>query len=274
MPGKRKTTKVLPQPSPPPFDTTTAMNLITERWIGAKKNKQKFSGNPPGLLKKIEGFLKYFGIGIVIAHCVFLSSVACILLMFKTIEPGATTLMLYRKFIYGWKIQAPQYVSLSKIPSSIKNMTIRVEDGNFYQHHGIIFSAMKNAWQLNQQFGSPIYGGSTITMQTARTIFLVPEKWYIRKYLEVLIALEMELILGKDRILELYFNYAEWGKGVFGIQAASYYHFKKSVTKLNIEQAIEMVTFLSSPIRYGPSNFLENGILRSRYQYLQQRFSN
>ena len=151
-------------------------------------------------------------------------------------------------------------------------MTVRVEDGDFFEHHGILLPALKNAFKLNAKFGAPIYGGSTITMQTARTIFLVPEKSYIRKYLEIITALEMEVILGKDRILELYFNYAEWGKAVFGIEAASRFHFKKSSGALARDEAIRLITLLSSPIRYGPWNFQKNGILRGRYEYLTQRF--
>ena len=151
-------------------------------------------------------------------------------------------------------------------------MAVRVEDGDFFEHHGILLPALKNAFMLNTKFGAPIYGGSTITMQTARTIFLVPEKSYVRKYLEIIIALEMEAILGKDRILELYFNYAEWGKGIFGIEAASRHHFKKGSTALERDEAIRLITLLSSPIRYGPWNFQKNGILRGRYEYLIQRY--
>jgi monofunctional biosynthetic peptidoglycan transglycosylase len=151
-------------------------------------------------------------------------------------------------------------------------MAVRVEDGTFYEHHGIVPAAIKHAYQLNKGFGEPVYGGSTITMQTARTIFLVPEKSYLRKYLEVIIALEMEAVLGKDRILELYFNYAEWGKGIFGIEAASRSHYKTGVVSLSRDQAIRLVTLLSSPIRYTPYDFGRNGILQSRYAYLVKRW--
>jgi monofunctional biosynthetic peptidoglycan transglycosylase len=212
--------------------------------------------------------------GIVWVHLLFILSTSLCLFIFKYTNPDETTLMLYRKYIYNYKIQAPRYIPLVKIPKMIQTMTIKVEDGDFYHHHGIIPAAIKNAWQLNQLFGEPVYGGSTITMQTARTLFLVPEKSYLRKYLEAIIALEMEAILGKDRILELYFNYAEWGKGIFGIETASRYYYKTGVRSINTDQAIRLVTLLSSPIRYGPYNFQRNGILRSRYNYLVNRFGN
>ncbi len=192
--------------------------------------------------------------------------------IFRFINPPATTLMLYRRVAYGWKIKPPRYLPLTKIPRSIRTMVIRVEDGDFYNHRGILPAAIKNAYRLNQQIGRPVYGGSTITMQTARTLFLIPEKSYLRKYLEIIIALEMELILSKDRILELYLNYAEWGKGIFGIEGAARFHYNKGVQSLTTNQAIRLVTLLSSPIRYTPQTLTKNGILRSRYQYLVQRF--
>jgi monofunctional biosynthetic peptidoglycan transglycosylase len=209
---------------------------------------------------------------VVLAHVAFVLSVGLCLTVFKTVDPGATTLMVYRAFAYGWPVQRPRFVPLAKIPKTTRTMTVRVEDGTFYEHHGIVPAAIKHAYALNKGFGEPIYGGSTITMQTARTLFLVPEKSYLRKYLEVIVALEMEAILGKDRILELYFNYAEWGRGVFGIEAASRAHYKKAVASLSRDQAIRLVTLLSSPIRYSPYNFGRNGILLSRYSYLVKRW--
>lgn len=180
--------------------------------------------------------------------------------------------MFQRHVLMGWKVAPPRYLPLAKIPKSVRNMTVRVEDGTFFEHWGIEPAAIKNAYRLNKGFGEPLYGGSTITMQAARTLFLIPEKSYARKWLEAIVTMEMEAILGKNRILELYFNYAEWGKGIFGIEAASRHHFKRGVASLSTDQAIRLVTLLSSPIRYGPYNFSRNGILRSRYQYLDARF--
>jgi monofunctional glycosyltransferase len=109
-------------------------------------------------------------------------------------------------------------------------------------------------------------------MQVARTLFLVPEKSYIRKYLEVLTALELELLLPKDRILELYFGYAEWGRGIFGIEAASRRWFGGGTSALSRDEAARLLAILSSPIKYGPGTLHKNGILRERYRYLSARF--
>lgn len=244
-----------------------ALGFIVRHWSGSPRRRAADARRS----RLARAALASFRV-VVAVHIGFILATSLLLVVFKTVNPGATTLMLYRHIDSGWKIARPRYVPLTKIPKSTRNMAVRVEDGNFYEHHGIMLAAIKNAYQLNKRFGEPIYGGSTITMQTARTIFLIPAKSYVRKYLEVIIALEMEAILGKQRILELYFNYAEWGKGVFGIEAASRYHYKTGIASLSSDQAIRLVTLLSSPIRYNPYSFGKNGILKSRYAYLDKRF--
>lgn len=237
------------------------------RWFLYTPGRQSSSGKPlpVRILRWVVGL-------VLLGQIAFVLTTSTCLFLFKWVNPGATTLMAYREIGNGWKVEPPRYVPMTRIPRTTRTMTIRVEDGSFFEHRGILLAAMKNAYRLNKAFGEPVYGGSTITMQTARTIFLVPAKSYFRKYLEVIIALEMEAILGKDRILELYFNYAEWGKGIFGIEAASRYHYKTGVAALSRDQAIRLVTLLSSPIIHGPYSFGRNGILRARYEYLASRW--
>lgn len=206
-------------------------------------------------------------------HLVFIQVTVPVILLYRFVNPPVTGIMLYRAIGFGWKNKAPSYLPLGKIPSAAKRMVLKVEDGTFYKHHGVLLSAMKNAWLVNKQIGKPVYGGSTITMQTARTVFLAPVKSYLRKYLEVIIALEMEALLGKDRIFEIYLNYAEWGKGIYGINAASLYHYGRGVWKLSTDETIRLVTLLSSPVKYAPYTINKSGILRSRYEYLTSRFN-
>lgn len=222
--------------------------------------------------RRVRAVLVYLPLAILYIHLVFVQLTVIPVYLYKYILPPVTGIQLYRSVFFRWPTEAQRYLPLEKVPARIRTMIIRVEDGTFYQHHGVLPAAIKHAWKLNKNLGKPVYGGSTITMQTARTLFLVPEKSYLRKYLEVIIAFEMEWILGKDRIFELYLNNAEWGKGVYGIETASYYHFKKSVSKLSTEQAIRLVTLLSSPIKYGPYNLNKNAILAQRYAYLRKRF--
>jgi monofunctional biosynthetic peptidoglycan transglycosylase len=152
-------------------------------------------------------------------------------------------------------------------------MVISVEDYKFYKHWGFDMEAFERAMQYNKALGRPMYGGSTLTMQTARTLFLVPFKSYIRKYMELIITLELELILSKNRILELYLSWAEWGRGVFGIDAASRKYFGVSVGRLSVEQAARIVALLSSPVRFMPWTLERSRILNARYIFLLDAFS-
>jgi monofunctional biosynthetic peptidoglycan transglycosylase len=202
----------------------------------------------------------------------YLLATAILITLYSGIDPPATVLMAYRKWTFGWAIQAPRPLSLKKVPRYIRSMLIAVEDGKFYEHHGIDFEAFQRAREINKRLGKPLYGGSTLTMQVARTLFLVPVKSYARKYLEVLTALELEALLPKDRILELYFGYAEWGKGLFGIESASHKWYGRDISALSRDEAARLIALLSSPIKYGPDTLQRNGILRERYRYLSARF--
>jgi monofunctional glycosyltransferase len=205
-------------------------------------------------------------------HAWYLLSAGLCILVYRFADPPATVLMAYRKWGYGWKVEAPRPLPLKKVPAYVRSMLIAVEDGKFYEHRGLDFEAFERARKINAKLGRPLYGGSTLTMQVARTLFLVPVKSYVRKYLEVLTALELEALLPKSRILELYFGYAEWGKGVFGVETAARARFGEGISALSRDQAARLVALLSSPIKYGPDTLEKNGILRERYRYLSKRF--
>jgi monofunctional glycosyltransferase len=233
----------------------------------------------PGLVapgKKLRptilGILKLVLAWAIALQLCYLLATAILISAYRRIDPPATVLIAYREWRFGWKVQAPKPVSLRKIPAYIRSMLIAVEDGKFYVHHGLDFEAFARAREINARVGKPLYGGSTLTMQVARTLFLVPEKSYIRKYLEVLTALELEALLPKDRILELYFGYAEWGKGLFGIESASRRWYGRDVSSITRDEAARLIALLSSPIKYGPETLQKNGILRDRYRYLVGRF--
>jgi len=180
--------------------------------------------------------------------------------------------MIYRSLFYKYKIKPIKFISLSNVPKILQRMIIYIEDGNFYKHCGIDFEALKEAYKTNKKFNKIISGASTITMQLARTLFLVPDRNYLRKYFEFIAALEIDLILPKKRILELYLNYVEFGKGVFGIQTASYFYYKKSVTELSHYQLAQLVTILASPIKYNVNTAMRSRKLRQRFYFLNQKF--
>jgi monofunctional biosynthetic peptidoglycan transglycosylase len=220
----------------------------------------------------ILGALRIVGLGILLAHALYIATVAILVAVYARVDPPATVLMAYRKWGYGWKLQMPRPLPLRRVPVQVRSMLIAVEDRKFFSHSGFDFDAFERARAINKKLGKPLYGGSTLTMQLARTLFLVPEKSYLRKYLEAIATLELEIILSKDRILELYFSYAEWGKGIFGIEAAARHWYGRSLSSLTRDQTAKLISLLSSPIKYGPETLRRSKILRERYDYLAARF--
>lgn len=229
---------------------------------------QKESRKKPPLKRALFFILKL----VLYIHIAYIVLTSALILVYKFADPPFTVLMPYRAIGYGWKIEKPIPLPLKKVPLYVRSMLVAVEDGKFYSHFGIDFDAFKRAREINAKVGKPLYGGSTLTMQVARTLFLVPEKSYVRKYFEVITALELELFLSKDRILELYFGYAEWGKGIFGIEAASRHWYGKGIASISRDQAARLIALLSSPIKYSPDTLTKSGILRERYAYLTRRF--
>ncbi len=234
--------------------------------LGSRDSSQR--GN--GLWRRFWRFLLALFLGI---HFVYITGTSLLIIAYRFVNPSVTVLMVYRSWIDHWKLEKPRALSLQNTPGYVRRMLISVEDGNFYKHHGVDIEAVKRAYEINKRLGRPLYGGSTLTMQMARTLFLVPEKSYVRKYFELIAALELELFLPKDRILELYFNYAEWGKGVFGIEAAARHYYGRGLSALSRPEAAKLVALLSSPIKYTPSTLLNKAILRERYYYLIGRYT-
>ncbi len=159
--------------------------------------------------------------GALLVPAVFVLFVAEAALAFKGIDPPVTALMLYRAATTDAVVRPITFVPLRKLPPRVKAMFVAVEDHTFYQHGGVDSQAIRDAMRLNRELGSIYHGGSTITMQLARTLFLTPNRTYVRKAFEALAALTIEQVLDKERILELYINTIEYGKGVYGIAAAS-----------------------------------------------------
>jgi monofunctional biosynthetic peptidoglycan transglycosylase len=187
-------------------------------------------------------------------------------------NPPVTSLVLYREITAHQKVSPGKFVPLNRIPRSVRDMSVRLEDMNFYVHGGIDFAAIKNAYMVNKAIGYTLYGGSTIPQQLARTLFLTPRKSYFRKYLEALISIELDLLLSKQRLLELYLNNIEWGKGVFGIGAASLQFYGKLPAELSVDQLRRLVAILPNPLRYTVWDFSGSLEMRGRYQYLVSRF--
>jgi monofunctional biosynthetic peptidoglycan transglycosylase len=205
---------------------------------------------------------------VVILHLIFLATGAVVVFIYKYTNPRVTSLSLYREYVQHVKNQPFEFVPLKEIDPSIKKVLIKLEDASFKRHYGIDLDAMVTAYKTNKKYNRTITGGSTITQQLVRTLFLLPNKNYLRKYLEVLLALEMELILSKNRILELYFNNVELGKGIYGIGPAAKHYFKTSVYNLSTEQLTQLLIILPSPIKYSPKDIQRKAFFRKRYRLL------
>ena len=144
------------------------------------------------------------------------------------------------------------YVPLDSISPYLRKAVIASEDAGFYFHPGFDIRAIAEALDANQMAGKTKFGGSTITQQLAKNLFLSGERSFSRKFKELAYALLMEHELGKDRILELYLNYAQWGKDIFGCQEACRTYYKKSCAKLSVDQAINLAAMLASPGKHHP----------------------
>jgi len=145
-----------------------------------------------------------------------------------------------------------QWVSFETIPQLLKD-TVRIsEDAAFYHHQGIDYYELKEAIKRNLKEGKKARGGSTITQQLAKNLFLSTEKSYSRKAKEFVLAKKLESHLSKDRIFSLYLNVIEFGKGIFGVEAASLFYFKKSVGGLNLSEIVRLVSIIPKPLKVNP----------------------
>ncbi len=138
------------------------------------------------------------------------------------------------------------------ISGNLKHAVLVAEDGGFYRHNGVEWESLRRAAEEDWKRRRFARGGSTITQQLARNLYLSPSKNPLRKLKEILIARRLEKELGKRRIFELYLNVAEWGKGIYGAGAASRAYFGKPPSDLTPEEAAALAAALPSPRRYNP----------------------
>ena len=142
------------------------------------------------------------------------------------------------------------FIETSLIAEHLKRAVISAEDANFIDHEGVDWEAIERAWAKNQKRGKLVSGGSTITMQLAKNLFLSGERSFIRKGEELIVTWMLETVLDKERILELYLNSCEWGIGVFGAQEAAKYYFQVSAAQLSAKQSAKLAAMLPNPRFY------------------------
>lgn len=144
-----------------------------------------------------------------------------------------------------------QWVAYERISVHLKRAVVTSEDARFVEHEGVDWDAVAKAYEENMKRGRPAKGGSTISQQLAKNLFLSSEKSYLRKAQELVITTMLEWMWDKRRILEVYLNVVEWGEGVFGAEAAARHYYGVGAHQLGAEQAARLAAFLPSPKRYG-----------------------
>lgn len=164
-----------------------------------------------------------------------------------------TPLMAIRSVESIFKGETPKnskkWVSIDQISPNMVQAVVASEDNLFLSHHGFSFKQMSKAYEHNQK-GKRIRGGSTISQQTAKNVFLFPQRSYIRKGLEAYFTVLIELIWSKERIMEVYLNVIEMGKGTYGVEAAAEEHFGVSASQLSRNQAALIAACLPNPRRF------------------------
>jgi penicillin-binding protein 1A len=147
-----------------------------------------------------------------------------------------------------------EVVSLDEVSPNLKRAVLAVEDSYFYSHNGINPSSVGRALLANVQAGSTVEGGSTITMQLVKNLFLTPERSISRKVAEAVLALRLEQIFSKDEILEMYLNQVYWGHNNYGVETAAQSYFNKSAKDLTLPEAAVMAGLIQAPEQYSPFN--------------------
>ena len=184
--------------------------------------------------------------------------------------PEATIVYDYRDRIYGdIGVQRRFYVPLDEIPIYVRQAFISAEDKNFYDHFGIDIGAIIRAMLVNIKHRRIVQGGSTITQQLAKNLFLTHERNIIRKIKEMILAIKIERRYSKDKILELYLNQIYLGSGAYGVEAASRIYFGKSVKELTLEEAATLAGLPKAPAKFNP--FTNPKIAKERRNYVLKR---
>lgn len=172
-------------------------------------------------------------------------------IVYRFVPPPATPLMVIRLVEgRGWN---HHWRSIDEVSPALPRALIAAEDARFCDHHGFDFNALQKAYANNEK-GRKIRGGSTISQQTAKNVFLWPGRSYFRKGLEAYFTVLIETVWGKKRIMEVYLNSIEYGPGVYGAEAASRTYFKVGADRLTPQQSARLAAILPSPLKWKAVN--------------------
>lgn len=189
----------------------------------------------------------------------------------KKENPKKTSFMEYREEEWqkkGKRIEIKQtWIPFSRISPYLVKAVLIAEDDKFWKHEGFDFEAIEKAVEKDIKQKKFKFGGSTISQQLAKNLYLSPSKNPARKIKEAILTWRIEKTLSKKRILELYLNMAEWGEGIFGIGAASFHYYGKSASDLSPEEAARLASVLPNPRKYSPTGTSRYVANRSKIIY-------
>jgi monofunctional biosynthetic peptidoglycan transglycosylase len=189
-----------------------------------------------------------FALKWVLRTAVALCCLLAVLLALYRFVPPVSTLMLAR-WVTGRSVERT-WVSLDRISANLPTAVILSEDGGFCRNSGVDWGALREA--MREHSAHP-RGASTLHMQTAKNLFLWPSRWVVRKAVEIPLALLLNAVWPKRRVIEIYLNIAEWGDGIFGAEAAARHYFKKSAADLTPREAALLAAALPNPLHRNPA---------------------
>jgi monofunctional biosynthetic peptidoglycan transglycosylase len=215
-------------------------------------------------------FLKYFII-------IYFASSLVFVFLYKYINPPLTPLMVIRiaeQSFGGQTIKLKKdWISIDKMAPGMPLAVIASEDNLFMEHSGFDFESIEKAREYNaKKQGKKMRGASTISQQTAKNVFLWPQRSWVRKGLEVYFTVLIEFVWGKKRIMEVYLNVIETGKGIYGVEAASQSFFGKSASSISRSEAALIAAVLPNPLKWSPAS--PTPYIRGRQQWILWNMNN
>ena len=215
-------------------------------------------------------FIKRFLLAFMLLVVAFHVLVAGLLLIWKTQPINNSMFMLTHRLTGGTVTQT--WAEYDAIAKSAKQAAIVSEDSTFTQHNGFDFKGIEAARKKNEETGKMSAGGSTITQQLAKNLFLTSHRSYIRKGEEAIITVMIEALWDKQRILTAYLNVAEFGNGIYGVEAAAQHYFNKSAAKLNRDESALLISMLTNPKYYQDNQ--GDRRLRNKQRIVKKRMNN
>lgn len=213
------------------------------------------SPKTPAGTRQHRSLLRLFAICFVVGVALLWSLAALTLVASRWIDPPTTAVHMERR-VQAWMHNAAyheryEFVPLRQISVDFQHAVIAAEDARFYEHHGFDWHAMQIAAEGDME-GGKIRGGSTITQQLVKNLFFGTGRSILRKGAEFTLVPVAELVLGKQRILELYLNEVEWGPGVYGAEAASRYYYRTPARNIGRDEGARLAAILPLPLRRRP----------------------